>query len=83
MKVLLKSLFIVLTLTILSYSAVQAGAQDLFVAVPAERVCCNYQVDCAEDQECKFIFPYCSEDKKYICKKATVTEAVAEAETPR
>jgi hypothetical protein len=78
MKVLLKSLFFALTLTILSYSAVQAGARDLLVAEPAERKCCTYQVDCPEDQECKYIFPYCSEANKYICKAAAADEAEAE-----
>lgn len=69
MRVLLKSLFFVLTLSILSYTAVVADAQDL-LAEPAARTCCEYQVDCAENQTCEFIFPYCSADKHYICKAA-------------
>lgn len=72
MKVLLKSLFVALTVTILSYTAVQAGARDALVAVPIARQCCQYQVDCPEDQECKFIFPSCSADKEYICKKVAI-----------
>jgi len=71
MRVLLKSLFFVLTLSILSYTAVIADAQNL-VAEPVARTCCEYQVDCAENQTCEFIFPYCSADKHYICKAAAV-----------
>jgi hypothetical protein len=74
MKVLLKTLFFALTLTILSYSAVQAGARDVLTAEPIERKCCQYQVDCPEDQECKFIFPSCSATQEYICKKAATEE---------
>ena len=70
MKVLLKSLFFVLTLSILSYTAVVADAQGLVAVDPATRTCCEYQVDCAENQTCEFIFPYCSADKHYICKAA-------------
>ena len=73
MKVVLKSLFLALTLAILSYSAVAAGADSLIaIGDAAARQCCTYQVDCPEDQECKFIFPDCSADKPYICKKAAV-----------
>ena len=79
MKVLLKSLFFVLTLIILSYSAAIAGATDVVIAEPADRTCCQYQVDCPEDQECKFIFPYCSADKQYICKKAAAEDVEADA----
>jgi len=69
MRILLKSSFFVLTLSILSYTAVLADAKDL-ISEPATRTCCEYQVDCGENQTCEFIFPYCSADKHYICKAA-------------
>ena len=55
MKVVLKSLLLGLTLAILSYSAVAAGADTLITIGAEARQCCTYQVDCPEDQECKFI----------------------------
>lgn len=68
-----KSFFLVLALSILSYSAVQAGVSDEMIGEgEAGRTCCQYQVDCPEDQTCEFIFPYCSESKNYICKGAKV-----------
>ena len=72
MKVVLKSLFLVLTLAILSYSAAAAGAADLIAVGEEGRQCCEYQVDCPEDQECKLITPDCSKDLPHICKKAAV-----------
>lgn len=71
MKVL-KSFFLILALSILSYSAVQAGVSDEIGEGEAGRTCCQYQVDCAENETCEFIFPYCSADKSYICKAAKV-----------
>lgn len=65
MKVLLKTLFLALTLTILGYSAVEAGAPWMLTA--QARTCCTYQVDCAESATCKTIFPNCSESKPHIC----------------
>lgn len=68
-----KSLFLILALSILGYSAVQAGVNDEMLADgDAGRTCCQYQVDCPENQTCEFIFPYCSESKSYICKGAAV-----------
>lgn len=72
MKVVLKSLFLGLTLAILSYSAVAAGAADLIAIGEEGRQCCTYQVDCPEDQECRLITPDCSKDVPHICKKASV-----------
>ncbi len=69
MKILLKSLFLGLTLAILSYSAIAAGANNFFSS--EGRTCCTYQVNCPEDQECKTIFPECSQDQPHICKKST------------
>jgi hypothetical protein len=69
MKIVLKSLFLGLTLAILSYSAVAAGAPDIFTSEEG-RTCCTYQVNCPEDQECKTIYPECSQDNPHICKKA-------------
>lgn len=74
MKTLLKSLFVVLSLAILSYSAVAAGARDLVVIGAEARQCCKYQVDCPEDQECRVIAVDCSADLPHICKKATATD---------
>lgn len=70
MRILLKSVFYALTLSILSYGAVAADAQDLVSGEVGTRTCCQYQVDCADNQTCEFIFPYCSADKQYICKAA-------------
>ena len=82
MRVLLKSLFLALTLSILSYAAFAADAQSALTAEPiAARTCCEFQVDCAENQTCEFIFPYCSADKHYICKAAATTVAV-DSEAP-
>ena len=64
-----KSFFLIAALSILSYSAVQAGVSDELPGDGDEgRQCCQYQVDCPESQTCEFIFPYCSENKNYICK---------------
>lgn len=65
MKVLVKSFFLVLALTILGYSAMEAGAPLMFTA--QARTCCSFQVDCTDAQTCKTIFPYCSEQKNHIC----------------
>jgi hypothetical protein len=65
MKVLLKSFFLVLALTILGYSAIEAGAPWMFTA--QARTCCKYQVDCAESATCKTIYSECSEQKPHIC----------------
>lgn len=65
MKVLLKTLLLALALTILGYSAIEAGAPSMFTA--QARTCCAYQVDCSESQTCKTIFPTCSEQKSHIC----------------
>lgn len=70
MKILLKSLFFGLTLAILSYSTIAAGAGDLFATELEGRTCCTYQVNCPEDQECKTIYPECSQENPHICKKA-------------
>ncbi|HEX5876588.1 MAG TPA: hypothetical protein VFY60_18220 [Pyrinomonadaceae bacterium] len=68
-----KSFFLILALSILSYSAVQAGVSDEIIGDgDAGRTCCQYQVDCPESQTCEYIFPYCSADKNYICKGAKV-----------
>jgi hypothetical protein len=74
MKVL-KSLFLALALTILGYSAVEAGAQDLIAddTVAVARKCCNYQADCPADHTCKTISPTCSANLPNICVKNTVT----------
>jgi len=71
MRVLLKSFFFALTLSILSYSAVAADVELVSTELEG-RTCCQYQVDCPEDQTCEWIHPYCSADKNYICKKAAV-----------
>jgi len=84
MKVVLKSLFLALTLAILSYSAVAAGADSLIaIGDTAARQCCTYQVDCPEDQECKLITPDCSADKPHICKKAAAEDIEPETATTR
>ena len=70
-----KSFFLILALSILSYSAVQAGVNDeIIVDGDAGRTCCQYQVDCPEKQTCKYIFPYCSEGKNYICEGGATVE---------
>lgn len=66
MKVLFKTLFLALALTILGYSAMEAGAPWMFTA--QARTCCTYQVDCAESATCKTIYPTCSESKPHICE---------------
>ena len=71
MKVLLKSIFLLTTLTILSYSAVAAGADELISGDSDSRQCCKYQVDCPEDQRCNTIYPECSADLPHICGKAS------------
>ena len=73
MKVLLKSLFFVLTLSILSYSAIAAGARQMLSVDAEARQCCQYQVDCPEDQTCENIYPDCSKELEHICKKAAET----------
>ena len=78
MKIFLKSLFLGLTLAILSYSAMAAGATDFFATVEG-RTCCTYQVNCPEDQECKTIYPECSQDNPHICKKASESDLVTPA----
>lgn len=82
---ILKSLFLAFTLTILGYSAVQAGAVDTVSeedTFAAARRCCTFQVDCLSSQTCTPITPHCSADKIHICKK-TVTAIDAEgAGTP-
>jgi hypothetical protein len=67
-----KSLFLILALSILGYSAAQAGINDEIGGGEEGRTCCQYQVDCPESQTCEFIFPYCSADKSYICKSPKV-----------
>jgi len=67
MKVM-KSLFLALALSIISYSAIAAGAQDLIVAEPApRRICCTFQVDCPATHTCTPIEPKCSATKPHIC----------------
>lgn len=68
MRVLLRTVFLALTLSILSYSAVVTDAQDDIIVDGGGRTCCTYQVDCAENKRCNYIFPYCSQDKNYICE---------------
>lgn len=71
MKVV-KSLFLAFTLTILGYSAVQAGAVDSLTeeeTALAARRCCTFQVDCLSNQTCTPIDPHCSADKIHICVK--------------
>lgn len=72
MKVM-KSLFLALALTIIGYSAVEAGAQDLIGEVTAEpaerRICCTFQVDCPVTHTCTPIEPKCSATKPHICVK--------------
>lgn len=84
MKVLLKSLFLVMTLSIISYSAVAAGFADTAdTELVLARRCCTFQNDCLDNQTCKTIDPACSADKKNICVKNTVAaEPIAEAESP-
>lgn len=77
MKTVLKSLLVGLSLAILSYSAVAAGARDLIAVGSEARQCCKYQVDCPEDQECKLITVDCSADLPNICKKATAIDVEA------
>jgi hypothetical protein len=72
MKVLLKCLFLLTTLSILSYSAIASGATDLVAGDAEARQCCQYQVDCPEDQTCENIYPDCSKELEHICKKKTV-----------
>jgi hypothetical protein len=72
MKVLLKTLFLALTLTILGYSAMEAGAPWMFTAYA--HTCCNYQVDCPASQNCKDVFPDCSANIPHECKAATELE---------
>ena len=67
MKVLFKTLSLALALTILGYSAMEAGAPWMFTAYA--RTCCTYQVDCAETETCKTIYPECSSQNPHICKK--------------
>jgi len=67
MKILLKSLFFVLAVSILSYSAVEAGAPWIFTATAEGRVCCTYQMDCPEAKVCKDISIDCSEQQPHIC----------------
>ena len=82
MKVLLKSLFLVITLSIISYSAVAAGFTDTTVTEIAVRRCCTYQSDCLDNQTCKTIDPACSALRKNQCENNVVTvEPVADAET--
>lgn len=66
MKVLFKSIFLALAVTIISYSAIEAGAPWMFSA--HARTCCTYQIDCAESETCKEIEPDCSETNPHICK---------------
>jgi len=66
MKVLFNTLFLVLALTILGYSAMEAGAPWMFTA--QARTCCTYQVDCSETETCKTIFPNCSAQNPHICQ---------------
>ena len=70
MKVLFKTLFFALALTILGYSAIEAGAPWMFSA--QARTCCTYQTDCATTQTCKTIYPKCSAEKEHICVDNTV-----------
>lgn len=67
MKALFKTLFLGLALTILGYSAIEAGAPSMFSVYA--RTCCTYQVDCAETETCKTIYPECSSQNPHICKK--------------
>ena len=81
MKVLLKSLFLALTLSIISFAAIAADATDVVVdddTIALARRCCTFQVDCLDNQECVTISPACSADKANICQKKKVA-AVADA----
>jgi hypothetical protein len=78
MKVI-KSLFLVLALSVLGYSAVEAGAQDLIAdddSAATARKCCQYQADCPADSTCKSIYPECSKNLPHICVKNTATTVV-------
>jgi hypothetical protein len=74
MKVLLKSLFLALTLSIIAFSALAAGATDLIAdeTVALTRRCCTFQTDCLDNQTCVTISPACSADKANICQKNKV-----------
>jgi hypothetical protein len=82
MKILVKSLFLGLTLSILSYSAIAAGPGALFASEAEGRTCCTYQVNCPEDQECKTIYPECSQENPHICKKASSEADLVTLATP-
>jgi hypothetical protein len=62
-------LFYTMAMAILCYSAWELGLVKVSASTAtAARTCCTYQVDCAEDQTCTWIHPYCSEANHYICK---------------
>jgi len=83
MKIALKSLFIGLTLAILSYSAAAAGAADLIATGDAAIQCCKYQIDCPEGQRCNFIDPDCSESLPHICEPKAADDTAIEPTTGR
>lgn len=74
----LKSLFLVLALTVLVYSASEAGAQELYQDQTGDTVgyhsCCQYQVDCPTEYVCKYVSPPCSEYVPNACVKRTVSD---------
>lgn len=79
MKVLLKSLFLALALSIISLSAIASDAVDVEInddTVAIARRCCTFQVDCLSSQECVTISPACSADKANICKKPATAVVV-------
>ena len=72
MKSLLKTLFLAVALTILGYSAMEAGAPWMFTA--QARTCCTYQVDCANSLTCTEMNPACSANLPHECKDSVEIE---------
>ena len=68
---IMKSVFLALALSIMGYSAIEAGAQDLIGDATAveRRICCTFQVDCPVTHTCTPIEPKCSATKPHICVK--------------
>lgn len=79
MKVLLKSLFLAITLSIIAFSALASdGVSIEDDTVALARRCCTFQVDCLSTQTCVTISPACSADKANICQKnKTAAETVS------
>ena len=72
MKALFKTLFLAVALTILGYSAMEAGAPWMFTV--QAHTCCTYQVDCAASLKCTRIDPACSANKPHECLDSAETE---------